>query len=276
MSEARGKRPSLVDSAERALRDWLAPGRHRTGDRLPPEHELGAMLGVSRGTLRTALQRLESSGEIVRRQGSGTFVASVRRPTALDEGLERLESYSSLARRRGVELTVSRLDIERIGLSTELAQAFGLDTATPAPSISRVLLADGEPAAIMVDTIHPKVELPTEAQLQRAMERGDMVLDVLVGRGLPIAYSYTRIVPRVISARERAGKALGIARTTAVLELDETFHLTSGEVVQHSTDIFAPSVLDLHVIRWLEARRPAQVNPDGDRDPSRRRASKRR
>src|SRR4051812_11985677 len=61
MAEARPKRPSLVDSAEQALRDWLAPGRHRTGDRLPPEHELGAMLGVSRGTLRTALQRLESS-----------------------------------------------------------------------------------------------------------------------------------------------------------------------------------------------------------------------
>jgi GntR family transcriptional regulator len=276
MAEARAKRPSLVDSAEQALRDWLAPGRHRTGDRLPPEHELGAMLGVSRGTLRTALQRLESSGEIVRRQGSGTFVASVPRPTALDEGLERLESYSSLARRRGVELTVSRLVIERIGLNAELAQAFDVDTATTAPSISRVLLADGEPAAIMVDTIHPEVELPTEPQLQRAMERGDMVLDVLVGRGLPISYSYTRIVPRLISARERAGKALAIAGTTAVLELDETFHLTSGEVVQHSTDIFAPSVLDLHVIRWLEARRPAQVNPgaDGDRDPSRRRAGK--
>src|SRR6187551_3558999 len=104
MAEARGKRPSLVDSAEQALRDWLAPGRHRTGDRLPPEHELGEMLGVSRGTLRTALQRLESSGEIVRRQGSGTFVADVPGGTALDEGLERLESYSSLARRRGVKL----------------------------------------------------------------------------------------------------------------------------------------------------------------------------
>ncbi|MDQ6816620.1 MAG: GntR family transcriptional regulator, partial [Actinomycetota bacterium] len=59
--------PSLVDGAEQALRNWLAGGRYRQGDRLPPEHEVAAMLGVSRGTLRSALRRLEESGEIVRR-----------------------------------------------------------------------------------------------------------------------------------------------------------------------------------------------------------------
>ena len=73
-------RPSLVDGAESALRNWLAPGRYRQGDRLPPEHEVAAMLGVSRGTLRSALQRLERSGEIVRRQGSGTFVGRMGCP----------------------------------------------------------------------------------------------------------------------------------------------------------------------------------------------------
>src|SRR3954469_19435710 len=105
-------RSSLVDDTERALRDWLFPGRHRPGDRLPPEHDLAAMLGVSRGTVRTALQRLEAGGEIVRRQGSGTFVGEVSSPAAFDEGLERLESYSSLARRRGVALAVRDLLIE--------------------------------------------------------------------------------------------------------------------------------------------------------------------
>src|SRR3984885_14768754 len=82
-------RPSLVDSAEQALRNWLAPGRHRPGDRLPPEQEIAGMLGISRGTLRTALQRLENTGEIVRRQGSGTFVGRVAVPTQLAERLER-------------------------------------------------------------------------------------------------------------------------------------------------------------------------------------------
>jgi DNA-binding GntR family transcriptional regulator len=263
MAQVGEKRPSLADSAEQALRDWLAPGRHRPGDRLPPEHELGAMLGVSRGTLRTALERLESTGEIVRRQGSGTFVASVPRPTALDEGLERLESYTSLAQRRGVELTLGELRIERLALDDDGAGKFGVEPGTPATSITRLLLANGEPAATMVDTIHPNVELPTDARLRKAMERGDMVLDVLQAQGLPMAYANTTIVPRLMSGRERTGKQLGITGTTAVLELQETYHLTSGETVQFSTDIFAPGALDLHVIRWIEAAMPAQVNSVG-------------
>src|SRR4029077_13751312 len=93
-------RPSLVDSAERALRNWLAPRPHRTGDRLPPEQEIAGMLGISRGTLRTALRRLEDTGEIVRRQGSGTFVGRVSVPSQLDERLERLPPYSSVANPR--------------------------------------------------------------------------------------------------------------------------------------------------------------------------------
>ena len=72
--EAARQRSSLVDDTEGALRAWLATGTHRPGDRLPPELELAAMLGVSRGTLRTALDRLEEAGEITRRQGSGTYV----------------------------------------------------------------------------------------------------------------------------------------------------------------------------------------------------------
>ena len=108
---SREARPSLVDIAEDALRTWLATGRHRPGERLPPEQELSSHLGISRGTLRTALQRLEESGEIVRRQGSGTYVG--RAPTSsLDEGLEKLISYSELARQRGVKIELGELEIE--------------------------------------------------------------------------------------------------------------------------------------------------------------------
>ena len=60
-------RISVVDGAEISLREWLGPGNHRPGDRLPPEQEIAAMLGISRGTLRLALERLSANGEIVRR-----------------------------------------------------------------------------------------------------------------------------------------------------------------------------------------------------------------
>jgi GntR family transcriptional regulator len=254
-------RPSLVDTAEVALRNWLVPGRHRAGDRLPPEHDLAAMLGISRGTLRTALERLEATGEIVRRQGSGTFVGRVERPAALDEGLERLEPYSSIAKGRGLELTVTELGIAEVGAEAGVAAVLGIEAGTPVTEIQRVLLADGHAAARMVDTIHPDVRLPPEARLRKALERGEMVLDVVLAQGVDVAYAATTIKPRLVTARERLGRDLGIERTTAVLELEEIFHGTAGDALYVSRDIFAPGGLDLHVLRWLEAARPAQVNP---------------
>src|ERR671914_35620 len=108
------QRSSLVDDTEVALRAWLGTGSHRPGDRLPPELELAGMLGVSRGTLRTALDRLEEAGEITRRQGSGTYVGQTVRPTAFHEGLEVLRPYSELAGRRGVTLSVRDLELAEI------------------------------------------------------------------------------------------------------------------------------------------------------------------
>ena len=47
--------------------------------------------------------------------------------------------------------------------------------------------------------------------------------------------------------------------TTAVLELEEVMHLSSGEAVQHSTDVFAPDGIDLQVRRDLEISLPAPL-----------------
>jgi GntR family transcriptional regulator len=215
------------------------------------------MLGVSRGTLRTALQRLEESGEIVRRQGSGTFVGQVATPTAFVEGLERLEPYSMLARRRGVELGV-RDEIRPIG--ADVGVMFGLPPETEVAHVSRVVLAGGEPAAYMADVVHPDIELPGEAALRRAFERGEMILDVLLQHGVPIAFATTRVMPRLITPRERVGQLFGVRRTTAALELEEIIHVTSGEVVHHSRDLFGPGGMDLHVVRGLDVERPAAVN----------------
>jgi GntR family transcriptional regulator len=260
---AHAARRSLVDSAEEALRNWLAPGRHRLGDRLPPENALASMLGISRGTLRTALRRLEETGEIVRRQGSGTFVGEVGRPAGFREGLERLESYYSLARRRGVKLGAQDLEIEPVALDCDLAARLGAEPGATATRVERVVVADGRPLALMVDTVHPDIPLPPEARLRRAISRGQMLLDVLLAEGVPIAYSMTSIAARLIRPEDAEGAALGVRHATAVLQLDELFHTTSGDVTHHSDDLFAPDGLEPRVVRWLEARRPVQIGHTG-------------
>jgi DNA-binding GntR family transcriptional regulator len=242
---------SLVDVAEEALRRWLATGRHRVGERLPPEQELSARLGISRGTLRTALGRLEKSGEIVRRQGSGTYVGQAA-SWALDEGLEKLVSYSELARRRGVRLEIGALEIEEVPLGVDLGQLYELAPETPAMTITRVLLMDGQPGARMRDVVHPEIELPPPTKLRQALERGQMVLDVLLKQGVPVAYNRSHIVARVLAPDDPVGIALGVTDTIGALEIEHVTCTAEGAPVEHSTDTFLPRSLDLHVVRWLE------------------------
>ncbi len=251
--------PSLVDSAEEALHNWLAGGRYRQGDRLPPENEVATMLGISRGTLRSALRRLEERGEIVRRQGSGTFVGRSAVPAALGERLERLEPYSSLAERRGLTLSSADLHIERRAVGAEVGEALGLAPIAQVTSIARTLEADGAPVAVMFDVVHPKVSLPDVEKLRATLEQGQMVLDVLIGLGVPVTYARTRVIPALLSPRERAGKLLGVKRTTAVLELEELIYAGRDERVAYSRDLFAPGGLDVTVMRSLESTRPTPI-----------------
>lgn len=60
--------------AER-LRELLSDEHVAPGERLPPERELAAQLGVSRSSLREGLRRLSDLGIIESRQGSGTYRA---------------------------------------------------------------------------------------------------------------------------------------------------------------------------------------------------------
>ncbi|HET9718479.1 MAG TPA: GntR family transcriptional regulator [Solirubrobacteraceae bacterium] len=251
--------PSLVDGAEQALRHWLASGRFRSGDRLPPEHEVATMLGVSRGTLRSALLRLEQSGEIVRRQGSGTFVGHMALPVALDERLERLEPYSSMAARRGLELHARDVRIERHPAGAQVGGALGLAPIAQVITISRTLLAGEEPVAVMFDVVHPSIRLPDQRALREALESGRMVLDLLLDAGVPVAYARTRVMPTLLNPRERTGKLLGVRSTVAALELEELIYAGRDERVAYSRDLFAPDGLDVMVMRTLESTRPSPV-----------------
>ncbi|MFQ5971822.1 MAG: FadR/GntR family transcriptional regulator [Alphaproteobacteria bacterium] len=56
------------------LRQAIADGLYRPGERLPPERRLAHAFGASRTTVRKALAQLADSGLLTRRIGAGTFV----------------------------------------------------------------------------------------------------------------------------------------------------------------------------------------------------------
>jgi len=62
------------------LQDEIAERRYSPGEALPTEDELAKLFGVSRVTIRAALETLDSLGLIERRQGVGTFVRELSRP----------------------------------------------------------------------------------------------------------------------------------------------------------------------------------------------------
>lgn len=64
------------EDAIAALKAFIRDGGYQPGDRLPPERELIGSLGMSRNSLRRALEALEHDGAIWRHVGKGTFVAA--------------------------------------------------------------------------------------------------------------------------------------------------------------------------------------------------------
>jgi GntR family transcriptional repressor for pyruvate dehydrogenase complex len=72
--ETRVTAPRLAEVVAREIEQRVLEGRLKPGDRLPSERELSAQLGVSRASLREAIQKLAARGLLDSRQGGGTFV----------------------------------------------------------------------------------------------------------------------------------------------------------------------------------------------------------
>ena len=68
---------AVTDEAILQIKQMILDGRLRPGDRLPPEQELSASLGLSRSSLREAVKALEIIRVLDVRRGDGTYVTSL-------------------------------------------------------------------------------------------------------------------------------------------------------------------------------------------------------
>jgi GntR family transcriptional repressor for pyruvate dehydrogenase complex len=99
----RAKPAPLADRVYEQLAARIASGEFRPNTRLPPEHDLAAMFGVSRPILRSALGRLRGEGIIISRQGAGSYVRD-RAATALS--FTPVETIADIQRCYEFRLTV--------------------------------------------------------------------------------------------------------------------------------------------------------------------------
>jgi GntR family transcriptional regulator len=263
----------LYEQAERVLEDLLVRRRYRIGDRIPPEAELVRSLGVSRATIRAAVGRLAGRGLLVRRQGSGTFLARLPersgppRPAGIKLGrsvaqLERLETYASIAERLGLKTDSEHLRVEAARATAEEAAALELPVHSELTRVCRVLLIDGETAAWMMDVL-PADLIPAGTVKERLSSR-QMVLDLLLDEGIPVAFSEVEVSAALLGPGQPAGRFLGLNQPAAALTLTETMYLdgagsAESRPVQWSRNYFLPGKLSLRLIRDIPAHRDPAI-----------------
>ncbi|TQJ27915.1 GntR family transcriptional regulator [Curtobacterium citreum] len=132
-----------------ALRDAIATGRYRAGERLPGEHDLAARYEVSRGTVRAALADLADDEYISTHGGVGSVV------TFDGATLDPRGGWARSIAASGTEVTTRILRIERLDSPDLQAE---LDAATPVfVAVDRIRAVTGERPVSLERSILPHV-----------------------------------------------------------------------------------------------------------------------
>ena len=140
---------NLSSSVKNYLYQYIRSLEQTGNMKLPPESELSLKLGVSRVTVRRALDELENEGIILRIQGRGTFV----NPEALTIQLNLMpgEEFSRLIENCGYHASVEVKAVRRKEADLETGKLLGLEPGEEIYEVEKVYFADGHPAIISVD-----------------------------------------------------------------------------------------------------------------------------
>ena len=217
---------SLADRARESILHSILERRFEDS-RLPPENELADMLGVSRTTVRSALQSLEQHGVLTRSPRRGTVVHGLLSPSMV--ALQRLIGFTRLLEEQGY--SVETLTDARITTAApdEVVVALGLPKTAPIYEIDRLFVASASPAIWAMNYIqadlftHP----PRKDQLaQSPFDMGELLI------GGPVDHALVELVPQ--KATKQVAKRLGIKSGEAYILLKELHLSAAGGVLGFS------------------------------------------
>ncbi len=212
-----------------ALRAAIASGQLRPGSRVENEIDMASRLGLSRPTVRRAMEDLVHSGLVTRRRGSGTVVApsQVRRQLRLTSLFDDLEA-------EGRRPTTSVLEFSIAVGSPETTEILGLEPKAGVLTIRRLRYAGGEPLAIMTN------ELPADIAPDYSALGASGLYASLREKGITIAGATQRIGARVATHAE--AQLLGEKAGAALLTLERVAFSDSGRIVEHGNHVYRASL----------------------------------
>lgn len=222
---------------ERALRSRI--GKMHPGDSLPAEPELCEEFGVSRTTLRQAMDVLVAEGRLQRFQGRGTFVTSPR----VDYPLS---SFSADHPLRDEAETYRVLSVEQRPATAEMAETLGVAPGATVLHARRAAYHAGTPMRLIEVTVRADlVHLVAGADFSKKL-----ITEILLERGLPIASA--RVSIEVGTLDEDTAAEMGLRPGLPTLDiirlvLDEDQHVlafihlvTRGDIGRYVLDLAQP------------------------------------
>ncbi|MBM3221865.1 MAG: GntR family transcriptional regulator [Candidatus Rokubacteria bacterium] len=223
MKLAAGSPIPLYYQLEQNLRERITTGEFRGRAPLPTEQRLCETYGVSRITVRRALDSLLASGLIARRQGVGTFVndrSETVKSLKLVGSLDDIAAYSA-------ELTGTLLAREKMVAPPAVADALDLPVGASITRLEGVFALRGDPFA------HAEFFCPPEL--------GDRIVDADIAAQASLVAILERKLGRTIERADQTVQAaiadghvarrLGLRPRAPVLEVNRTYYTETDRPV---------------------------------------------
>jgi GntR family transcriptional regulator len=226
--------PLSLGPAAAELRDQLlgeiSSGMLSPGQRLGAEREISERFGVSRSTVRAALDDLSRGGAIRRARGrtGGIFVSERK----VERDLTSLAGLPAYLRRSGFQSDARVISTGMIPADGEMAAALGLGPDELAHEIVRVRLADGEPISLERATL-PADRFP--GLLDRSLS-GSLYELLISEYGLEVGEAEERI--EIVSAGTSEARLLGVPEGAPLVAITRTSWDTGGIAFERSHDLF--------------------------------------
>ncbi len=198
------------------------------GDAIPAERQLGSDLGVSRLTVRAALDELVREGYLVRRRGAGTFVAEPK----VAKGME-WTSFSDNMRARGLTPGSRTLELRTIPAGARLGRILHVSPSEPVVSVKRLRLADSDPMAI--ELLHVRSSLVpglTSVDLET-----NSFYDLLASRYDVSIVGGTQTVEPTVTNEEES-ETLGVPLHSPALLFERVTRSSAGDVVEYTSSTY--------------------------------------
>ncbi|MFD2184883.1 GntR family transcriptional regulator [Rhodoplanes azumiensis] len=213
------------------LRDRIVGGAVAPGGRLPSEPALAQEHGVSRVTVRRALDLLADEGLVRRRVGSGTFVEDVpaSRPIVADFS-NVLSNLIEMGRTTAVKL----LSFAYVVPPASIAEPLGLGRGERVQRSVRVRLIDGQPFSYLTTHVPERIGLTYSER-----DLATIPLLELMERSGVVAERATQSISASLVGPETA-EALDLAPGDPVISLTRVVYEPSGRGVEHLHALYRP------------------------------------